>query len=98
MNPYQSRIDNLKEELRVLESQEVKETPPNVTVTMRPVCECGYIFQELCESYSESMEQYKKYPVFDGFTPSRCPSCNKSIESVISRDMQFHGLIRQFTI
>lgn len=44
---------------------------PSAEVTMRPVCECGHIFEELW------------YNVFDkGFRPYFCPNCKRHITTL----------------
>lgn len=40
----------------------------SVEVTMRPVCECGYVFEEL---------HYNRYS--KTFAPNVCPNCNRVI-------------------
>lgn len=40
-------------------------------ITMRPVCECGYVFSELSYNYRSNM-----------FTPHVCPNCKKPITTL----------------
>lgn len=46
------------------------------TVTMRPVCECGFVFQEL---------HYNKFRNI--LAPSSCPNCNRIIETFTFDDL-----------
>lgn len=43
---------------------------PTVEVAMRPVCECGFVFEEL---------YYNKFN--NRFAPSMCPNCKRIIET-----------------
>ena len=45
-------------------------------VTMRPVCECGYVFKEL--SYNK---------LGNVFYPKICPNCNRNIERFTFYDL-----------
>ena len=48
-------------------------------VSIRPVCECGYVFTDLsCKILGFSI---MSKPIFS-FNPSICPNCNKPISSV----------------
>lgn len=51
-------------------------------ITMKPVCQCGYVFNEGIK-YKENEEEAGIYKIKMGyFTPAVCPSCNKKIKSI----------------
>lgn len=55
-----------------------------VTVTLTPICECGYIFKNGIICHRETMELSKSGYTIQQlfFEPSICPNCKRAIDCI----------------
>ena len=57
----------------------------SVVLRMKPVCECGYVFEDLTltKERIESKNKRMIIPLYSyKFTPKTCPKCGKEIDCV----------------
>lgn len=55
-----------------------------VKLNLLPVCECGYIFDDVKINSNNSILNYYSFKIVQDskFSPSHCPNCGKEIESI----------------
>lgn len=54
-----------------------------VILKMKPVCECGYVFENLTLTKIKMKSSGITVPLFSyRFEPGRCPGCGKAIDCV----------------